>query len=164
MELSSQCTSTTIHRSKTIEDVGVVTYLHQACLCKIKAVTLAEELIKAGAAINATEGNGRTPLILATQMNDPEMVELFLKYKADVMHIDMEYNNALKYTIPGEACYKMIRKAMNLQPKTKEGTGLIDGRLRTSQKLRRDSKVKRNAAPVPIRSSHSPIQKNKIIG
>ena len=49
-----------------------------------------------------TEGNGRTPLILATQMNDLEMVELFLKYKADVAHIDLEYNNVLKYAFPGE--------------------------------------------------------------
>ena len=93
-------------------------------------------------------------------MNDLEMVELLLKYKADVAHIDLEYNNALTYAIPGETCYQLIRKAMTLQPKRKEGTGLIDGRLRTSQKLRRDSKV-----PKPIRPKsalrRAPIQRNK---
>ena len=68
-------------------------------------------MIQFGAKINATEGNGRTPLILATQMTDLEMVEIFLMYKAVVVHIDLEYNNALPYGIPGETCYQLIRKA-----------------------------------------------------
>ena len=119
-------------------------------------------MIQFGAKINATEGNGRTPLILATQMTDLEMVEIFLKYKAVVVHIDLEYNNALTYGIPGETCYQVIRKAMTPQPKRTEGTGLIDGRLRTSQKLGCNSKV-----PKPILSRHksalrrAPIHRNK---
>ena len=119
---------------------GIVSYLHQLCLSKVKVVKLAEELIRSGANINATEGSGRTPLILATQNDNPELVKLFLKYKADAMHIDLEYNNALKYAIPGETCYNKIKRAMYLQPKSKEGKGMIDGRLRASQKLRRDTK------------------------
>ena len=62
-------------------------------------MVLAEKSIKSGAEINATEGSGRTPLIIAIQMNDLEMVQFFLKYKADVNHIDADYNNnALKRT------------------------------------------------------------------
>ena len=95
-------------------------------------------------------------------MNDLEMEEVLLKYKADVAHIDLEYNNALTYAIPGETCYQLIRKAMTLQPKRKEGTGLIDGRLRTSQKLRRDSKVPK---PIPSRPKsalrRAPIHRKK---
>ena len=50
--------------------VGQVTYLHQCCLAKRKCLALAEELIKCGAEINATEGMGRTPLMLATQVRN----------------------------------------------------------------------------------------------
>ena len=128
-----------IHNERT--EVGVVSYLHQLCLSNVKVTKLAEELIKAGASINATEGSGRTPLISAVMNDRLELVELFLKYKADVQHIDMEYCNALKYAIPGEACHKMLKKAMALQPKSKAGRGLIDGRLKNSESFRKGKKV-----------------------
>ena len=67
------------------------------------------------------------------------MVELFLKYHADVHHFDLNFQNAIRYTTPGLPIYGMIRQAMDMQPKRTVGFGLIDGRLKTSQKLRRDS-------------------------
>ena len=93
-----------------------MSHLHQLCLAKVKVVKVAEELILSGAAINATEGSGKTPLILAAKLNRPELVNLFLKFNADVMHVDLElYKNALEYSIPREACYNMIKKEMTRQ-------------------------------------------------
>ena len=117
-------------------EVGVVSYLHQVPMSNTKAIQLAEEMIKSGAPINATEGNGRTPLIVATQNKRPELVELFLKHGADAMHIDMDYKNALQYATPGDACYESLKTAMALQQhKNRAGVGTIDGRLTASQKL-----------------------------
>jgi len=124
---------------------GIVTYLHQVCLARkdVKVMAVAEELIKLGALINATEGAGRTPLILATQMNRPDLVELFLKYKADALHIDLEYNTALKYATPGEKCYDLVKKAVGhvvAKGKRIHGVEEQDRLLKYTQKCHRETK------------------------
>ena len=99
---------------KERKEEGILSHLHQACLARkdVTVLNVTKELLQFGAYINATEGTGKTPLILATQMNRPELVELFLQNKADAKHIDLEYKSAMNYAIPGEECYDMIKKAM----------------------------------------------------
>ena len=96
------------------KEEGILSHLHQVCLARKdgSVVKATKELLESGADINATEGTGRTPLILATQMNRPKLVELFLRYKADAKHIDLEYKSAMNYAIPGEECYNIIKKAI----------------------------------------------------
>ena len=121
---------------------GWLSHLHQLCLSKVPNLKLAEMLIKCGCCINAMEGNGRTPLMIAAQKKNEELVDLLLKYNASVWHIDLDYKNALQYAEPGENIHRMIEKAINLQQNvSKEGKGLIDGRLRTSQMMCREVKM-----------------------
>ena len=100
-----------LYRKSPIRD-GALSYLHQVCLSNVKSVILAEELIKAGAVVNATEGNGCTPLILAAMMDDAELVKLFIKEGADVNHVDLTNCNALDYSATGSECHRLISDSM----------------------------------------------------
>ena len=93
---------------------GILSRLHPLCLARkdVTVATVTKELLESGAYIKATEGDGKTPLILATQVNRPELVKLFLQYKADAKHIDLEYKSAMNYALPGEECHDMIKTAI----------------------------------------------------
>ena len=60
-------------------------------------MTLASYLLKHGAAINAINHNGVTPLIFASMYNKTQMVELLLKHQADISIMDNTGKMAIDY-------------------------------------------------------------------
>ncbi|XP_057295239.1 ankyrin repeat domain-containing protein 36B-like isoform X2 [Hydractinia symbiolongicarpus] len=92
---------------------GKMTFVHLACLARRNIpVTKTLDMLLARENINATEGMGRTALMLATQTNRPDIVQLLLHHHADVMHLDMRLTTAKGYAEPDSEIYKMLDNAM----------------------------------------------------
>lgn len=95
---------------------GCMTHMHQICIAKrsLPILETARALLENGAYINATEGSGQTPLMLAAQYEKPDLLRLFLDHGADVRHLDLNFQSALNWSRPDEACYNILREAMGL--------------------------------------------------
>jgi len=95
--------------------IGQMSFLHQCCLAhkKIPVNEVAKELICSGSDVNHVEGSGKTPLMLAAQADRPVLVELLIKYFADVRHVDEDFKSVLYYAPQNSRCHKLIREKLD---------------------------------------------------
>lgn len=81
------------------QSCGVFGYLHQLCVARdeVSVHRVAQELISSGVLVNATDGLGRTPLIVASLLGKVHLVSVFLRHNADVDHVDKLSRSAEDY-------------------------------------------------------------------
>lgn len=94
---------------------GQFGYLHQLALVKrgVHIQRIAKYLVSNGVFVNATDGSGKTPLMLAAKIGRTDLIGVLLKCKADVMHADLIGRTAIDYVIVGSKAYYILKKIVN---------------------------------------------------
>ncbi|XP_057316761.1 receptor-interacting serine/threonine-protein kinase 4-like [Hydractinia symbiolongicarpus] len=96
------------------KEKGKMSFIHVLTLAK-KGVPISKtmkELLNTEN-VNATEGNGRTALILATRVKRLDAVKCLVEHYADPMHLDLAQTRAIGYAERNSEIYNVLKEAMN---------------------------------------------------